>query len=201
MDLSPKTLVSEIVAKLTKDQKRLLYLIGLYTEVNGQIGQQWLKDLSLKGLLVKGVREKIFDWDYAPSSVMYMGTRKIINITQEGQNDLNQLRVYGLIGRLRLGTSRHFYFNAYGLTPEGVTVFAAIPKEDREPIDKLIHCSKCGKLYEVIPEPTSIYMICEACNVKIDTEVGEIESVSYMCVPKWLKMKMETQWKPIIRKE
>ena len=200
MDLTPKTLISEIIAKLTTEQKRLLYLIGLYTEVNGQIGQQWLKDLSLKGLLVKGVRDKIFNWDYAPASVMYMGTRKIINITQEGQNDLNELRICGLIGRLRLGTSRHFYFNAYGLTPEGVIVFAAIQKEDRAPIDALVHC-KCGKLYEVIPEQTSIFMLCEACNVRIDTEVGDIESVSYMCVPKWLKLKMETQWKPTIKKE
>ncbi|MCJ7740909.1 hypothetical protein MUP32_06400, partial [Candidatus Microgenomates bacterium] len=151
MELSPNTPVPEMIAKLTTEQKRLLYLIGLYTEVDGRIGQQWLKDLSLKGLMVKGVRDKVLDWDYSPASVMYMGTRKIINITQEGQSDLNTLRIIGLIARLRLGTARHFYFNAYGLTPEGINVFAAIQKEDREPIDKLVHCNQCGKLVEVIP--------------------------------------------------
>ncbi|HUX98897.1 MAG TPA: hypothetical protein VMV49_05045 [Candidatus Deferrimicrobium sp.] len=201
MDLSRKEPVEEIISKLTAEQRRLLYLIGLYSEVEGEVGKQWLKDLSLKGILVKGVREKVFDWDYAPASIMYRNTRKVINISQEGQNDLNTLRTYGLIARLRLGTSRHFYFNAYGLTAEGVEVFSAIPQEDREPIEKLISCPKCGKLYEVIPEEDSIYLTCEKCDIQINTEVDDIEAVAYMCVPKWLRMKIETVWKPVTRRE
>jgi WD repeat-containing protein 35 len=198
MEFSSKP--SEIFTKMTPEQKRLLYLIGLYTEINGQVGKQWMKDLSLKAVLIKGVREKVFDWDYAPASVMYMGTRKIINVTQEGQNDLNHLRIFGLISRLRLGTIRHFFFNAYGLTPIGINVFRLIQKEDREPIDILAHCSKCGKLFEITSEQKSVYMICSACNQKVDTEVSDIESVQYMCVPKWLKVKLESQWKPVLRK-
>jgi len=191
---------SEILEKMTTEQKRLLYLIGLYTEINGQVGKQWIKDLSLKAVLIKGVRAKVFDWDYAPSSVMYMGTRKIINVSQEGQNDLNNLRIFRLISRLRLGTIRHFFFNAYGLTPFGIEIFKLIKKEDREPVDKLVHCNKCGKLLEIIPEHKTVYIICPACNQKIDTEVSDIESVQYVCVPKWLKVKLESQWKPVVRK-
>ncbi|NVM53971.1 MAG: hypothetical protein HWN66_09750 [Candidatus Helarchaeota archaeon] len=197
MSVSSKEPVEEMIKKLTTGQKRLLFMIGLYSTVEGEVGKQWLKDLSLKGLIIRGIRDKVFDYDYAPASVMYRGTRKIMNISQEGQNDLNTLREYGLVERLRLGTSRHFYFNAYGLSPEGVEVFSAIPQKDRDPIDKLIHCGKCGKIYEVIPEAESIYIICESCNVKINSEVDDIESVSYMCSPKWLKVKLETEWKPI----
>lgn len=202
MDTTPKEPVSEIIQKLTDEQRRLLYLIGLYSTIEETVGKQWLKDLSLKGLLIKGIRDKILDYDYAPASVMYRGTRKVLNISQEGQNDLNILREYGLVARLRLGTDRHFYFNAYGLTFDGVEVFHAILQEDRDPIDKLVHCAKCGKLYEVIPEEDSIYMICEPCKVKINTEVDDIEDVAYMCTPKWLKIKMiETEWKPISEEE
>ncbi|MHA1263957.1 MAG: hypothetical protein ACTSRS_01880 [Candidatus Helarchaeota archaeon] len=189
--------MKEIINKLTIEQKRLLYLIGLYTVIDVEVGTQWLKDLSLKGLLIKGIRDKIFDYDYAPTSVMYKGTRKVLNVSQEGQNDLNLLREYGLVARLRLGTNRHFYFNAYGLTFEGADIFNVIPQEDRDPIDKLAHCKKCGALYEVIAEEDSIYMICETCNVKINTEVDDIEAVTYMCTPKWLKIKLESEWKPI----
>ena len=200
MDSPTKAAIEEIIAKLTTEQKRLLYLIGLYSEVDGEAGKQWLKDLSLKGLFIKGVRDQIFDWDYAPASVMYRGTRKIINISQEGQNDLNALRNYGLIERLRLGTSRHFYFNAYGLSTEGTVLYQNIAKEDRDPIDALVHCKKCGQLYEVIPEDDSIYLTCEQCNERINTEVDDIEAVSYMCVAKWLKMRLETTWKSIARR-
>jgi len=196
-NMDSKEPVKEIIRKLTVEQKRLLYTIGLYTAGEGKVGKQWLKDLSLKGLILKGIREKVFDYDYAPASVMYQSTRKVLNISQEGQNDLNLLREYGLIARLRLGTTRHFYFNAYGLTFDGAEVFAVIPQEDRDPIEKLIHCAKCGRLYEIIPEEDSIYMTCEACDVKISTEIDDIEAVSYMCTPKWLKMRLETKWSPI----
>lgn len=197
MDISSKEPVKEIVKKLSVEQRRLLYMIGLYSTVDGEVGVQWLKDLSLKGLIVKGTRDKVFDYDYAPASVMYKTTRKVINISQEGQHDLNELREFGLVSRLRLGTARHFYFNAYGLSPEGVDVFSLIHQDDRDPIDKLVHCAKCGELYEVIPEVDSIYMTCEHCNVKFNTEVNDIESVAYTCTPKWLKIKMEPGWKKV----
>lgn len=197
MNFSSKEPVKEIIQKLTTEQKRLLYLVGLYTATTDQVGKQWLKDLSLKGLILKGIREKIFDYDYAPSSVMYRGTRKVLNISQEGQNDLNLLREYGLVARLRLGTTRHFYFNAYGLTFDGAEIFAITPQEDRDPIDSLAHCPKCGRLFEVIPEADSIYMTCEPCDVRINSEVDDLEDVAYMCSPKWLKVKLESKWRPI----
>lgn len=197
LDISSKPAIKEIIDKLTTEQKRLLYLIGLYTVVDAKVTTQWLKDLSLKGFILKGIRDKIFDYDYAPSSIMYKGTRKVLNISQEGENDLNILREYGLVNRLRLGTTRHFYFNAYGLSFEGADVFDAIGQEDRDPIDKLTHCGKCGQLFEATPMDDSIYLVCGICNIKINTEVDDIESVAYMCSPKWLKIQMETEWKAI----
>ncbi len=197
MNSSSREPLQEIIGKLTTEMKRVIYMIGLYTTVENEVGKQWLKDLSLKGLILKGIRNKIFEYDYAPASVMYQGTRKVMNISQEGQNDLNVLREYGLVARLRLGTTRHFYFNAYGLTFDGTEVFGVVPQEDRDPIDKLVHCATCGRLYEVIPEEDSIYITCETCNVKINTEVDDIEDVAYMCTPKWLKMRIESKWRPI----
>ncbi len=198
MNDAPKASIYEIIEKLTEEQRRLLYMIGLYTALEDTVGTKWLKELSVTGLILKGTRDKVFDYDYAPSSVMYQGTRKVLNISQEGQNDLNALREYGLLARLRLGTTRHFYFNAYGLTFTGVDVFNLVPQEDRTPIEKLVRCAKCGKLYEVVPEEDSIYMTCASCDVKINTEVDDIEDVAYMCSPKWLKIKLiGTEWKPI----
>ena len=221
--------VEEILKELTNEQKMLLYMIGLYSEVKSIFGKQWLKDLALKGLLSKGIRDQIYDWDYAPASIMYRGSRKVINISQEGTNDLNDLRSKGIVARLRLGTSRHFYFNAYNLTEEGVEVLKALPQEFRDPIDELVHCKKCGKLYEVIPideeaidelddfeevytseeripeeykeKKDGIFMICKTCKVKINTRLDWIEAVSYKCVPKWLKINVETVWKPISDRE
>ncbi|MHA1651843.1 MAG: hypothetical protein ACTSYB_16750, partial [Candidatus Helarchaeota archaeon] len=134
-DISGKS-AKEIAEELSDEQNMLLYLIGLYSKIDGEYGKQWLKDLSLKGLISKGIRDKIYDWDYAPASIMYRGSRKVINISQEGTNDLNYLRSIGLVARLRLGTSRHFYFNAFSVTEEGAKVISEIPQELRDKIDK-----------------------------------------------------------------
>ncbi|MHA1132592.1 MAG: hypothetical protein ACTSQI_02490 [Candidatus Helarchaeota archaeon] len=207
-----------IAEGLSDERKMLLYLIGLYSKLNGEYGKQWLKDLSLKGLISKGIRDGIFDWDYAPSSIMYRGSRKVINISQEGTNDLNYLRTVDLVSRLRLGTNRHFYFNAFSVTMEGAKLIKTFSKELRDKIDKLVHCQRCGKLYEVIPIdpeevddwadyeeinlPSSgewdsskggIFMVCHDCKIKINTRLDWIEDVSYKCVPKWLKVRMVTK--------
>jgi len=217
-DISGKS-AKEIAEELSDEQKMLLYLIGLYTKIDGEYGKQWLKDLSLKGLISKGIRDKIYDWDYAPASIMYRGSRKVINISQEGTNDLNYLRSIGLVARLRLGTSRHFYFNAFSVTEEGAKVISEIPQELRDKIDKFAHCKKCGKLYEVIPiDPEEIeewddyeelnpsklsgfdsknggiFMVCHSCKIKINTRLDWIEAVSYTCVPRWLNVKMVSEY-------
>jgi hypothetical protein len=204
--------------ELSDERKMLLYLIGIYSQVDGEYGKQWLKDLSLKGLISKGIRDGIFDWDYAPSSIMYRGSRKVINISQEGTNDLHYLRSIGLVTRLRLGTSRHFYFNAFSVSDEGAEVIKTISTTLKDKVDKLVHCSRCGKLCEVIPiDPEEvaewddyeeinqkathawdssnggIFIVCHDCKTKMNTRLDWIEDVSYKCEAKWLRVRMVTE--------
>ncbi len=222
MACEPKKLVEELLKEISDEKKKLLYMVGLYSKVNGDVGKQWLKDLALRGLISKGIRDGIFDWDYAPASIMYRGSRKVINVSQEGQNDLIEMREDGLVARLRLGTSKHFYFNAFNLTEAGVEAFDLIPKELREPVDKLVHCASCGALCEVMPldktedieendfeeldppeeeeyknKTEGIYMVCRACKKKLNTRLDWIEAVGYECKAKWPKIKMVTEWEKL----
>ncbi|MFX1293301.1 MAG: hypothetical protein ACFFD2_00385 [Promethearchaeota archaeon] len=226
MESQAKKSVEKIMNELSNEQKMLLYLIGVYSEVDGKYGKQWIKDLALKGLISKGIRSKVYDWDYAPASIMYRGSRKVINVSQEGTNDLNDLRTLGLVARLRLGTNRHFYFNAFSLHKKGIEVVKEIPQEFRKPVDEFIHCKTCGELYEIIPidegdeipenefeelDPSEdegyrfrmdgIFMVCYKCKIKINTRLDWIEAVSYTCFPRWLKVNMVAQWELLMKKE
>ncbi|NHI93704.1 MAG: hypothetical protein EAX96_14555 [Candidatus Lokiarchaeota archaeon] len=168
--------------KITVQMKRLLYMIGNYTKQESEYGKLVLKDLPLKGLIFKGIIDKIFDYDYAPQSIFYIDNRRYVNVSQEGEDDLNDLRELGLLKKIRLATRRHFYIYSYTITRKGAEYIELIPDEDKQEVDRLIKCN-CGKLFDVIVKKTDIYMRCAECGNMMNTEISEIEDVSYVCVP------------------
>ena len=168
-------------SQITRDMKRLLYLVSAYTNKDGKYGKSVIKDLPIRGLIFKGVLEKIFDYDYAPTSVFYIDNRRYINVSQEGEDDLNDLRELGLLKKIRLATRRHFYIYCYGLTKKGVNFLHEISAEDRAAVDQLIKCD-CGKIFDVLVKEAGIFMKCD-CGNMLNTQITEIEDVSYVCEP------------------
>ncbi|MFB0562887.1 MAG: hypothetical protein ACETWM_16940 [Candidatus Lokiarchaeia archaeon] len=169
--------------ELTKEQERLLYLISLYSKPaqNNSDEEVWIKDLALKALIYKGITEKIFDYDYAPSVVMFDGIKKLVNVSQEGEDDINDLREMNLVSRLKLSTSKYNIINAYGITYLGLNVLKNAKKENRNTVDKLVKCSRCKNLGEVLVEETGIKFWCINCGENKNIPLLEIEDVPYVC--------------------
>jgi len=172
--------------EITQQMKRLLYLLAEYSKQEEKYGVLSLKELPVKTLIFKGIRDKVFDYDYAPQSLMYIDNRRYLNVSQEGEDDLEDLRELGLIQKIRLATKRHNYIYSYGLTPEGIQYLQSIPIDDKNAVDQFIHCT-CGDLYDIVVLPEDIVLTCDKCNIKINTEITEIEDVKYKCVPAALK--------------
>ena len=168
--------------QVTRDMQRLLYVIAQYIGVNGVFGKKVIKDLPLRGLIFKGIIDKVFDYDYAPTSVFYIDNRRYINVSQEGEDDLNDLREVGLLRKIRLATRRHSYIYCYGLTKKGIEFLNNISIEDKNAVEKLIKC-ECGEIFNVLVRDSGIFLKCTNCGNMLNTGITSIEDVSYVCEP------------------
>ena len=113
--------------------------------------------------------------------VMFDGIKRLVNISQEGEDDINDLRELNLISRLKLSTSKYNIIDAYRITKLGLDVLKNVKKENRKAVDKLVKCSKCGKQGEVLVEETSVKFQCKNCGETKNISLLGIEDVPYVC--------------------
>ena len=83
---------------LEETHMMLLYMIHLYSDVEVTGGEdsgssaRWVRDTPLLVLIYEGIVAELLDYDYAPASVKVGRRRVFMNITQEGRDDLDDLR-------------------------------------------------------------------------------------------------------------
>jgi hypothetical protein len=83
--------------ELQDEHLRLLYLISKYTTQT-----RWVREFPLLVLIFEGIRAGIFTYDYAPAAVTVCGRIVFMNISQEGRDDVDDLREAGLLASLKL---------------------------------------------------------------------------------------------------
>jgi hypothetical protein len=95
--------------KLSENQKRILYLINLYTQNNQN---SWIREETLLGLIYYFVKRGVFDepYDYAPSPYLWNGEIKYINISHEALFDLDFLLENELCYEILLSAKNLNYF-------------------------------------------------------------------------------------------
>lgn len=174
------------MVKLTKDQSRLLYLLSLYTKPaeSSEDKEVWMKDLAIKAIIYHLTTKGVFkDYDYAPLLVPFFGPQRYMNVSQEGEDDVNDLRELGLLQRLKLSTTKHVYIAAYRLTKRGVEALKGVSPQDKEVIKKALSCPNCGRLLSVEILEEGPQLICpkdaRGCGFAEPIELFSIEDVSY----------------------
>ncbi len=169
--------------QLTTEQRRLLILINTYTAPRDDGSPVWLKDLPLRAMMYDGIVKKVFDWDYSPTSVFVLGKRRFINISQEGEHDLIELREAGLVDKLRITAADHIPSNAYRSSAEGAALVAGLPEKDRKTIEDLIKCLRCESTREVRVTSSEAFYLCQECESTEHIGLFNIEDVAYTARP------------------
>ncbi len=95
--------------ELSENQKRILYLISLYTQNDENC---WIREETLLGLIYYFVKNNTFDepYDYAPSPYIWNGEIKYINISHEALFDLDLLLENELCYEILLSAKNLNYF-------------------------------------------------------------------------------------------
>jgi hypothetical protein len=176
--------------ELTDDHYKLLYLISLYSKnATAQNEKEtWIKELPIRTMVFEGIIERVFlGYDYAPISVELPRGRRFLNISQEAEDDLADLREMGLIQCLKLSSATSRLTSAYKITTKGSKV--EISEDFKSEVKDLITCSRCGDLTEVVfdsdEEDENFYLVCrnKDCALKTVSGITQIEDVSYSTEP------------------
>ncbi len=180
--------------KITDDHRKLIYLVGIYANTLDKSAdkENWFKDGPLYATIYELTAEGIFEtYDYAPVSVLGLdGFHRFMNISIEGKDDLDDLRELGLLNHMKISTTTYGTVTAYRLSSEGMKHYDKTPKKFRDQIDKLVHCPKHkSKLMEIVCIAfEKYYFRCPSCNYEREIPIFEIEDVSYISTPRFIRL-------------
>ncbi len=187
--------------EFTNEHLALVYLISKYSRFAKKEGEseQYIREFALRTFVYEGILKGIFNYDYAPMSVEILGGRRYLNISQEAEDDLADLRLNGLIECLKITSQIYLPINAYRITESGTTTIEkcrVIKSDVLEKVDKLVTCPKCDGPLEVKMEllktgeeqAINIYVGCKWCDFQYKSTLGDVENVSYEITPYFPKI-------------
>ena len=123
--------------ELTDSMLKLLYLIGKYARCAENIGdnESWIREVHLSVLIYEGIVSEVLDYDYAPQSVL-VGTKRVwMNVSQEGRDDIDDLREAGMINALKMATEDLTAATAFQVSKEGMDVLKAMAQALMDAVD------------------------------------------------------------------
>lgn len=148
--LPEKTPVDEWMELLTPEQLKLLYMLQKYAKCAAEKGDEesWMREIHLSVLIYEGTVDEVFDYDYAPQSVLVGNRRVWMNVSQEGRDDIDDLREHHepeegkrafaqppLINGLKLSTEDLASTTAFQVSADGMKVVREMDQALRDAVD------------------------------------------------------------------
>lgn len=173
--------------KLTTEQKQLIYLLSLLTNVK-EGANVWIKETPLHAFIFYAIQKGVFNaYDYAPISSPFLGKgRKFVNISKEGEDDLGDLRELELLETIRISSTKHEFITGYRPTEKSKQLINSLNTAEKNKIDELFICSACKKgtnSLKISPVNSEFVMVCNACQKEEVIPLIIPEDVSYSTRP------------------
>lgn len=130
--------------EITDSHMKLLYLLHKYAKAAEERGdtEGWIREVHLNVLIYEGIEKEVLDYDYAPQS-MLVGTKRVyMNISQEGRDDIDDLRQYGFINGLRLATEDLTSVTAFQVSLAGMKLLRTIDQALIDAVDFFLYPPK-----------------------------------------------------------
>lgn len=90
-------------------------------------------------LIYEGVISGIFDYDYAPQSALIENRRVWVNISQEGQSDIELLREEELINALLVSSKSYKPVVLYQVSDKGQEILKTLARKEKEAVNAFAH--------------------------------------------------------------
>ena len=171
---------------LDESHYMLLHMVYLYSEA-ARGDNRWVRETPLLVLMYEGICEEIFDYDYAPASVKVGRRRVYMNVTQEGRDDLDDLREAGLLLSLKLTNNLNNNLTAFRLSDLGLHMLldsGRVSRSLKTRVEDFLRLAPGPQgLKRVRWTGEAFEMYCPATGYSALSEVTECEDVSYVTSP------------------
>ena len=159
----------------------MLYLIDLHTKKASNRDEKdlWIRKQALSVLVYEGVIADLFDYDYAPTSILIENKRVWCNISQEGQSDIEFLREEELINALLLSSKSYKPGVCYQISEKGKELVRYISRREKEAVDLFAHKEGTRELMKPFWDGESYWLRGTSDYMK-KSSVTETEAVSYV---------------------
>ena len=182
------------------DHTRLLYLISTYTSTANRgafpsltaespDSELWIRKTQLQVLIYECIRAGALDYDYAPMAETIGSKRVWLNISQEGVDDLDDMREVGFLVGMKISSKNYNNSTAFRLTSAGYQHLKThLRRRDRAAIDEVIYADKINmtprNLYIVKwNDADKLFYLESGSGSQRDSEITDIEEVSYVSSP------------------
>lgn len=166
---------------LTENQKRLLYLISLYSFLSNDPDRKdiWLRKSALIVLVYEGIVSGCLDYDYAPQSVFVQNRRIWMNVSQEGKSDVEFLREEELIYGLQIPSRSLQPMTCYQVSIKGLEIIEKISKKDKDIVHQFAYVVGSRELLNAVWDGRN-YMLISPHGYKRRSTITDIEDVSFV---------------------
>ena len=169
---------------MSSNQHRLLYLIDLHTrdleESKEKETTQWIKKQALAVLIYEGIIANVFDYDYAPQSTLIDHRRIWLNISHEGQSDIEFLREEELLCGLQVPSRSYKPIICYQLSTKGKDILKRVPQLDKEAVHSYAYKSGSRELLKPVWDGSFYRIQGTFSGYEYISNITETEDVSYV---------------------
>lgn len=166
---------------LTDNQNRLLYLVDLHakkaTDRDGS--DRWIRKQPLSVLIYEGIISEIFDYDYAPQSALIENRRVWVNVSQEGQSDIELLREEDMISGLLVSSKSHKPVVLYQVSEKGQEILKTLARREKEAVNAFAHKPDSRELLKTSWDGESFWLESSS-GYKRRSTTTDTEDVSYV---------------------
>lgn len=138
-----------------------------------------MRKQALSVLIYEGVIAGVFDYDYAPQSVLVENRRVWINVSQEGQSDIELLREEELINALLVSSKSYKPVVLYQVSDKGKETLAQMSRHDKEAVNDFAHKPSTRELLRTSWDGESFWLQSSSGYRKRSTTT-DTEDVSYV---------------------
>jgi len=166
---------------LTDNQNRLLHLIDLHSKrAEGRAdSDRWIRKQALSVLVYEGIVADVFDYDYAPHSTLIGNRRVWVNVSQEGQSDIELLREEELICALQISSRSYKPVICYQISDKGSELARHIPRREKEVVNEFAHMKGSRELLKAVWDGNSYWLRSPSGHSQKST-ITDTEDVSYV---------------------
>jgi len=171
--------------KLTQDHMRVLYLVSLYSKPaeHDEEKDVWVRSHAMMVLIFEGIVTGVLNYDYSSCAEVIGQTRLWMNISQEGRDDLDDLREMKLINTIKLSTVNHGFVVAYQVSFKGQKMLKRKLTQSSQDAVNSFSFTADGTPLHVGMQDGAFFFYTKDSDYKIQSKVTDTEDVSYVSSP------------------